>query len=82
MEIVNSINEKDLEKIRIKKDEFDAKYDKERLNENIISQNLEGYGLTIVSLIKYCDSVGLNCVPEFIIDKKPCFKVTIYFYNN
>lgn len=62
-----------------KKKEFEKKYDIETINENILSHNMEGYGLTIVSFIKYCESVKLKCVPMFIDGDCPGFKVTVYF---
>ena len=82
MEIVNSLNENHMKAILEKKEKFDARYSVEKLNENIKSLSLEGYGLTLVSLFMYCESVRMKCIPEFNLDNKPCFKVAIYYFNN
>ena len=79
LEIVNPINDEDALVLLKKKTLFDEKYNLKVINENINLHKMEGYGLTLVSFIKYCESVNLRCVPEYNIGKTPEFKVKIFF---
>lgn len=62
-------------------DAFNKKYKRETIDNQISSNKAVDYGLTLISFIKYCESVDLKCVPEYkTIDDINYFYVTIFFY--
>ncbi len=56
---------------------FWEKYDEKVLEENIRLSHLSGYGMTLVSMKSYCESVGMKCQWEFNIDMNPFFNVEV-----
>ena len=56
---------------------FYMKYDENILEENIRLSHLSDYGMTLVSIKSYCESVGMMCKWEFNVDKNPFFIVEI-----
>lgn len=56
---------------------FYKKYDEKILEENIRLSHLSEYGMTLVSIKSYCESVGMRCKWEFNVDNNPFFNVEI-----
>ncbi len=59
------------------RDVFYKKYDEKVLEDNIRLSHLSDYGMTLVSLKVYCESVGMTCRWEFSDGPAPFFNVEI-----
>lgn len=57
---------------------FDEKYNIDTINRRIKNQDIKEYGLTLISLIKYCESHGSKCIPRYDVENM-LFKVAIYY---
>ena len=75
--IFNSIVNFSSEQLLRDKKTFDSKYDDKILEDNINASRLSDYGMTLVSLKAYCESVGLKCKWDFNTEGLPFFKVGV-----
>lgn len=57
---------------------FNEKYNIDTINKRIKDKEIKEYGLTLISLIKYCESLGYKCVPMFDTTNS-FFKLEIYY---
>ena len=57
---------------------FNEKYNIETINKRIKEKEIKKYGLTLISLIKYCESLKLRCVPVYDTTNL-YFKVEIHY---
>ncbi|MCQ2338555.1 MAG: hypothetical protein MJ001_06500, partial [Paludibacteraceae bacterium] len=75
--ISNDILSEDEDTLAKAKKDFDEKFNLSQIDKRIKSRDILEYGMTLISFIKYCQSVGMVCEPNFTIDKMPRFTLTI-----
>lgn len=78
--ISNDILSVDEDTLAKAKEDFDKKYDLNQIDKRIEGNDILEYGMTLISFIKYCQSVDMVCEPNFTIGKMPRFILTVKKY--
>lgn len=75
--ISNTIVNVDVDRLKRDEIKFKEMYNPDVLRKNISLGRLSNYGMTLVSLFGYCESVGMKCLWDFNIMSSPYFKVEV-----
>ena len=75
--ISNTIVNVDVDRLKQDEMKFKEMYNPDILRKNISSGRLSNYGMTLVSLFGYCESVGMKCLWDFNVVSSPYFKVEV-----